>query len=93
MADASADDTTGDNLAPHGDSWYAGDDGAARRSAHGELHIGDFSAAAGSGVDAGVTADIDGDPRPIPAGTLPDLGADEIRQHRVYLPLLLKSHP
>ena len=40
-----------------------------------------------------MTADIDGDPRPIPAGTLPDLGADEIRQHRVYLPLLLKSHP
>ncbi len=40
-------------------------------------HITRYSAALEQGVNAGVTDDLDGQPRPLPAGTLPDLGADE----------------
>ena len=40
-------------------------------------HITRYSAALGQGVDAGVTDDIDGQMRPLPTDTLPDLGADE----------------
>jgi hypothetical protein len=47
------------------------------------------SAMTGRGMDAGVNNDADGDPRPAPEGTYPDLGADEIRQSRIYLPLVL----
>ncbi len=45
---------------------------------------------AGGGTDVGITADIDGDARPLPAGTAPDIGADEISQREIYLPLVLK---
>jgi hypothetical protein len=41
----------------------------------GDYHLAAGSAAIDVGVDAGVTTDIDGDPRPVGAG--PDLGADE----------------
>ena len=51
-------------------------------------HIGPGSAAINAGVDAGVTTDIDGDPRPI--GPLPDIGADERRMY-VYLPVILRN--
>ncbi len=57
----------------------------------GDYHIGPASAAIGQGANAGVTTDIDGDPRPAPAGTRPDLGADEIGQRRIYLPLVLRN--
>jgi hypothetical protein len=40
-------------------------------------HLTCGSVALQSGVDAGVSDDIDGEPRPQPAGTMPDLGADE----------------
>lgn len=43
----------------------------------GDYHIGVDSAAVDRGVSAGVTSDIDGHPRPIPAGGRVDLGADE----------------
>lgn len=43
--------------------------------ANGDYHITGFSAAIDAGVDAGVTEDIDGDPRPMGAGY--DIGADE----------------
>jgi uncharacterized repeat protein (TIGR01451 family) len=42
----------------------------------GDYHIGPGSAAIDQGVNAGVTIDIDGEPRPSGAGT--DLGADEL---------------
>ena len=51
-------------------------------------HLGSGSAAINAGVDAGVTTDIDGDPRPI--GPLPDIGVDEY-YFRVYLPLVLRN--
>jgi parallel beta-helix repeat protein len=54
-----------------------------------DYHIGLGSAAIDRGVDAGVTEDIDGDPRPIGR---PDLGVDE-RGTRVYLPLTVRSYP
>jgi hypothetical protein len=54
----------------------------------GDYHIAPDSAAIDAGVDAGVTTDIDGDPR---LG-LPDIGADEYIRRRVYLPIVLKDH-
>ncbi len=40
-------------------------------------HLGPGSAALERGLDAGVGDDLDGEPRPQPAGTAPDVGADE----------------
>ncbi len=62
----------------------------------GDYHIGPSSAMADralatSGTDVGVSLDIDGDSRPAPAGTKPDLGADEVSQRQVYLPLVLRN--
>ena len=57
--------------------------------AGGDLHILP-GPVAGAGADMGITTDIDGDSRPSPAGTAPDIGADEISQRQVYLPLVLK---
>jgi hypothetical protein len=58
----------------------------------GDYHIGPGSAAIDAGVDAGVTTDIDHQPRPY---QIPDLGADEywppgVLKH-IYLPLILRS--
>ncbi len=52
-------------------------------------HLTITSAAIDRGVDAGVTADIDGDPRPF--GAAPDLGADEFYfdvRSRAYFPVV-----
>jgi hypothetical protein len=57
----------------------------------GDYHIGPGSAAIAAGVNAGVTIDMDGDSRPAPTGTHPDLGADEIAQRYAYLPLVLRD--
>ncbi|MBN1815702.1 MAG: right-handed parallel beta-helix repeat-containing protein [Anaerolineae bacterium] len=54
-------------------------------------HIRAGSAAIDRGVDAGVTTDIDGEARPAPVGTRPDLGADEVSQLRIYLPLVVRN--
>jgi hypothetical protein len=51
-------------------------------------HLTIRSAAIDQGVDAGVTTDIDSEPRP--QGPAPDLGADEISLRYVYLPLVLR---
>jgi len=56
-------------------------------SGGGDYHLGPGSAAIDAGLEAGVTIDIDGDPRRI--GALPDIGADEARL-RVFLPLVLR---
>jgi hypothetical protein len=53
----------------------------------GDYHLGPGSRAIDSGVDASVTDDIDGDPRPQCLGY--DIGADEFRGWRLYLPLVL----
>ncbi len=61
--------------------------------AAGDYHIGPTSAAVDVGVDAGVTTDIDGDPRPYGSGY--DIGADECTvaggQWRIFLPLVLRN--
>lgn len=57
----------------------------------GDYHLGFGSAALDAGLPAGVSADIDGDPRPIGRGC--DLGADEapIVMHWIYLPIVGRS--
>jgi hypothetical protein len=52
-------------------------------------HLTLGSAAINAGVDAGVTTDIDGDARPWGAGY--DIGADELRQRYIYLPIVLRG--
>ncbi|MCP4538062.1 MAG: hypothetical protein GY832_13045 [Chloroflexi bacterium] len=59
--------------------------------AGGDLHISPASAMANKGADTGVPTDIDGDSRPAPVGTYPDLGADEVNQRCIYLPLVVRS--
>jgi len=84
-----------DNDTPYGPGLTSGahdvmgDPGFANRPAR-DYHIGLASPMAGAGTDVGVTADLDGDVRPAPVGTRPDIGADEVRQQRTYLPLALK---
>ena len=56
----------------------------------GEYHILGPSAARDRAVEAGVSVDVDGDPRPVGAG--PDLSADEWVPH-LYLPLLVRGGP
>jgi hypothetical protein len=60
----------------------------------GDHHIGHGSAAIDAGVEAGVSDDIDGDPRPVGGGY--NIGADERREYRgrsIYLPAVLKQTP
>jgi hypothetical protein len=57
-------------------------------SASGNYHIRAASAAAGRGKDVGVTDDFDGDARPSPSNSSPDIGADEIMQGWIYLPII-----
>ena len=56
-----------------------------------DYHLASGSAAIDAGVDAGVTTDIDGDPRPIGAGY--DIGADEFKPALyLCLPVVLKDY-
>jgi hypothetical protein len=66
-----------------------GDPHFANRS-QADYHIGPGSAMAGHGLDVKINSDIDGDTRPAPLGTQPDIGADEVAQRYLYLPLLLR---
>jgi parallel beta-helix repeat protein len=57
-----------------------------------DYHIRETSPAVDQGLNAGVTIDIDGDPRP--NGMAPDLGADELPAgYHIYLPLILRVYP
>lgn len=58
----------------------------------GDYHIGLGSAAIDAGVNAGVTVDLDGEPRPIGLGY--DIGADEFSRAAglLYLPLVGLNH-
>lgn len=51
-------------------------------------HLSPGSAAIDTGMDAGITHDIDGNPRPF--GSAPDVGADEFTRLELYLPLVKK---
>ena len=52
--------------------------------------LGAGSPAIDAGVDAGVSTDIDGDPRPLGDGY--DIGADEFAWRHIYLPLVVRSY-
>lgn len=54
----------------------------------GNYHIGPTSEAIDAGVNADISADIDGEPRPAAGGY--DIGADEFWR-RLYLPLVLRN--
>jgi spore coat protein CotH len=54
-------------------------------------HLHPQSLAVDAGIDAGIFTDVDGDPRSL--DTHPDIGADEVRIHASYLPLILKPPP
>ncbi len=56
----------------------------------GGYHLGLGSAAVDAGVGTAESLDIDGDSRPL--GPAPDIGADEVKQWRIFLPLVLLSY-
>jgi fibronectin-binding autotransporter adhesin len=90
--------TAGNAATLNGTLWHANTTDWSGNVIHANDHSGDpafapdgyhltlSSAAIDKGVDAGVTTDIDGDARPWGAGH--DIGADELRQRYVYLPLV-----
>lgn len=55
-------------------------------------HINPTSAAIGVGLDGLSSVDIDGEAQPWPAGTHPDLGADEISAGKffIFLPTVMR---
>lgn len=55
-----------------------------------DYHLQAGSPCIDAGTDAGVTTDIDGDPRPVGAGV--DIGADEYRRYTIYLPIVMKGY-
>ena len=57
----------------------------------GDFHILATSPAVDSGIDSGVTHDIDGEPRPY--NNLFDLGSDEYHPRTLLLPLILRNYP
>jgi hypothetical protein len=54
-------------------------------------HLTHRSAALTQGADSSVAQDIDGEPRPEPPGSRPDLGADEIGRLQLCLPLVMRT--
>jgi hypothetical protein len=52
-------------------------------------HLTSGSAAIDAGVDAGVSTDLDGQPRP--SGAAPDVGADEFVLFKIYLPVVVRG--
>ena len=56
----------------------------------GGYHLGLGSAAVDAGVGTAESSDIDGDSRPL--GPAPDIGADEVQQWRIFVPLVLRDY-
>jgi hypothetical protein len=58
-----------------------------------DFHIGIVSPMAGRGLDVGIDVDFEGDARPLPVDTRPDIGADEQERGptRLLLPLVLRN--
>ncbi len=69
----------------------SGDDPAFVNPAGDDYRISDASAAQSAGVNAGVTVDIEGNPRPRWRGY--DIGAYEYPARLIFLPLVLRLHP
>jgi hypothetical protein len=55
-----------------------------------DYHPGLGSTVLARGLDLGWTTDLEGNPRPAPSGTAPDLGAYEVDYPQIYLPLVLR---
>jgi hypothetical protein len=88
---ANGTDWGGDGYISTGSSTNTWGDPAFASPSDGDYHITPDSDAVEAGVFAGVTTDVDGEPRPFPAGTPPDIGADEVH-YRVYLPLAVRNY-
>ena len=88
----SGSDTGGGGTIEIGTNNIYGDPAFANPSAW-DYHLTFGSPAIDVGINAGVTTDIDGDPRPWPADGAYDIGADEVWWRYVYLPLVLQSSP
>jgi hypothetical protein len=98
MAEGSGQDTLDTNLADANTTFKSGAvtelntiNGSAAFEADG-YHIQTTSNAIGKGLPGLSLVDLDGDTRPSPAGSLPDLGADEVPvgYYWIYLPLILR---
>jgi hypothetical protein len=93
--------TTGNAAILNGTLWQANGTDWNANVTHSNDHTGDpaFAAdgyhltsgsqAVDQGIDAGVDDDVDGDKRPV--GDKPDLGADELGNQYIYLPLVLRN--
>ena len=97
-SEGSASTSLNTNLSDANTNFQAGSvtavntiDGSALLKGDG-YHINPTSAAVGVGLDGLSSVDIDGEARPWPAGTHPDLGADEISAGKffIFLPTVIR---
>jgi hypothetical protein len=79
---ASLDSAVDDGTVGAGSANNLAEDCSLKDAFHGDWHLGAGSTCAGTGAadPLNPTTDLDGDARPLPAGTLIDRGADEVSQ-------------